>query len=410
MRLRVFIMAIGLFVFNTNTWATGIKSISKLAFGPDGILFAADWKDAKIYAIPLGPVLTKTSVGPFNILDLELVLSRSLGVDKLTVEDMAVRPGTGEVYLAVGMEEERKPAIVVITNDRKVRRVDLNNVPKTSILLKNSTTSKFNFWNSIPERSFTVTDMKWYDGELYVAGLSNQDFSSTLRRIPYPFTNKQMMTSIEIYHATHNQLETRAPIRTMAFANLGDRPHLIAAYTCTPLVTIALEELKNNAHVKGKTIAELGYGNTPADMITYRLTDQGKTEDYILLVNYERGANLMSVAQIAAANAKPGIDKPIPFGQIVGVDPVQAPLVGTVRLDELDDKFLIAVRRQLEKNTLELVTFDKKVLIRIGDFVSDYTFPQYRYHGKDWQLKYLKPVQDMLMEQEGYSGFIKTSK
>ena len=29
------------------------------------------------------------------------------------------------------------------------------------------------------------------------------------------------MTSVEIYHAGHNLMETRAPIRAMSFANLG---------------------------------------------------------------------------------------------------------------------------------------------------------------------------------------------
>ena len=34
----------------------------------------------------------------------------------------------------------------------------------------------------------TVTDMALVDGRLWVAGLSNEEFSSKLRAIPYPFT------------------------------------------------------------------------------------------------------------------------------------------------------------------------------------------------------------------------------
>ena len=55
----------------------------------------------------------------------------------------------------------------------------------------------------------------------------------------------------------------------MSFASWGGKPYLVAAYTCTPIVTIPLDELKDGAHIRGKTIAELGYGNTPAGMIAY---------------------------------------------------------------------------------------------------------------------------------------------
>jgi hypothetical protein len=46
-------------------------------------------------------------------------------------------------------------------------------------------------------------------------------------------------------------------------------PTLLAAYTCTPLVTIALKDLKDGAHVVGKTIGELGWGSYPVDMVTF---------------------------------------------------------------------------------------------------------------------------------------------
>jgi hypothetical protein len=76
--------------------------------------------------------------------------------------------------------------------------------------------------------------MKWRDGELFVAGLSNQDFASTLRRVTYPFgSQQQSVTSVEIFHTGHNLVETRAPIRAMAFASWGGKPYLVAAYTCT---------------------------------------------------------------------------------------------------------------------------------------------------------------------------------
>ena len=65
-----------------------------------------------------------------------------------------------------------------------------------------------------PIRSMTIVDLKFHAGELFVAGVSNQEFSSTLRRIPYPFTGNASETQVEIYHVAHGVYETRAPIRT----------------------------------------------------------------------------------------------------------------------------------------------------------------------------------------------------
>src|SRR4030095_7169541 len=216
------------------------------------------------------------------------------------------------------------------------RRVNLKAAKSTSIALRDAPTSNYRFWREAPERSFTVTDMKWRDGELFVAGLSNQDFASTLRRIKYPFDAQQSITSVEIYHTGHNLIETRAPIRAMSFATLGGKPYLVAAYTCTPIVLIPLDELKDGTHIRGKTIAELGYGNTPADLIAFSKTDQGKTEYFLLLVNFERGSSIIPLSQLEAASARPGIETVVPFGEIAGLDVMPVPLVGTMRIDNRD--------------------------------------------------------------------------
>jgi hypothetical protein len=389
------------------SFAADVKSVSRLAFGPDNILFVADWKGAQVHALALPAPVPKSGVGTFNIMDLEALLSKSLGGGKVKVEDMVVRPGSGEVYLAVSIGPSKAPAVVAVTADQKVRKLNLAHMKSTAVALKNPNNSKVEFWKDTPERSFTVTDMKWNRGELFVAGLSNQDFASTLRRIPYPFTDKQTMTSVEIYHTTHNQIETRAPIRAMSFATLDGKPYVIAAYLCTPLVTIPLEDLKDGAHIKGKAIAELGYGNTPANMISYSAKDaSGKPQDMLMLLNYHRSGNIIPVSEIEAANQKPGIEKPVPAGDIVGVKETPAPLVGATRIDNLDDQFFIVVRRSLEKDALQLVTFDKSMLFRLTDYVSEYDFPQYRYNNVEFQLKYFKPAHDILMKQEGFPELI----
>ena len=394
----------------SNASAVDINSISRLAAGPENVLFVADWKSARVHAITLPGVAQKPAATTFNILDLDSVLSKQVGGAKVTIEDMAVRPGTAEAYIGVSYGAAKTPALIVVTSDQRARRVNLKAAKSTSIALRDAPTSNYKFWRETPERSFTVTDMKWRDGELFIAGLSNQDFASTLRRVHYPFDSKQSVTSVEIYHTGHNLIETRAPIRAMSFATLGGKPYLVAAYTCTPIVIIPLEDLKDGAHIRGKTIGELGYGNTPADMISFSKTEQGKTEDFLLLVNFERGADVIPVSQVEAASGRPGMDKVVPFGQIAGLDVTSAPLAGAMRVDNLDEKSFIVVRRQLEKDALQLVTIGKELTFRLSDFISEYAFQEYSFKGNAFQLKYIKPRQDMLLKDEGFADHIKPSE
>lgn len=393
-----------------NASAADIKSISRLATGPGNVLFVADWKAARVHAITLPEAKQEPAGTAFNILDLESLLSKQVGGAKVTVEDMVLRPGTAEAYVAISYGAAKTPALIVVTSDHKARRIDLKAAKSTSTELRDAPSSKSEFWNETPERSFTVTDMKWRDGEIFVAGLSNQDFASTLRRVKYPFGAGQSTTSVEIYHTGHNLIETRAPIRAMSFATWGGKPYLVAAYTCTPIVTIPLEDLKDGAHVRGKTIAELGYGNTPAGMISYSKTEQGKTEDFLLLVNFQRGASVIPVSQVEAASVRPGMDKVVPFGQIAGMDVTPAPLAGVMRIDNLDDKSFIVVRRRLETDALQLVSIGKDLSFRLSDFLSEYAFQDYSFKGNEFQLKYIKPRQDMMLKDEGFADHIKPSE
>jgi len=390
--------------------AADIKSISRLSVGPKNVLFVADWKTARVHAIDLPEAAPKPAGTTFNIFDLEALLSKQVGGAKITVEDMVARPGTAEVYIAISYGAAKEPALFVVTNDHKARRVDLKAAKSTSLALRDAPTTDYKFWRDAPERSFTVTDMKWREGELFIAGLSNQDFASTLRRVKFPFDSQQSITSVEIYHTGHNLIETRAPIRAMSFATWGGKPYLVAAYTCTPIVTIPLDELKDGAHIRGKTIAELGYGNTPAGLIAYTKTDQGKTEDLLMLVNFGRGASVIPVSQVQAASARPGIETPVPFGQIAGLDAMPAPLVGAMRIDNLDDKSFIVVRRQLEKDALQLVSISKDLSFRLSDHLSEYAFQEYRFKDNEFQLKYVKPRLDMILKDEGFEDHIQPSE
>ena len=170
-----------------------------------------------------------------------------------------------------------------------------------------------------------------------IAGLSNEEFASTLRAIPFPFRTLANGTSVEIYHGAHGQFETRSPIRTFVPFKVGNEPSLLAAYTCTPLVQFPISELKPGAKIKGKTIAELGNRNRPLDMIVY----QKDGKDYILLANSSRGIMKISTDTIEGSEsitAKVADKKGVPYETIEswkGID----------QLDRLDDKNAVVLRR-----------------------------------------------------------------
>ena len=128
-------------------------------------------------------------------------------------------------------------------------------------------------------RTVTVTDMAYVDGVLFVAGASNEEFSSAFRQIPFPFNGNTLTNSLEIFHVSHGKYETASPIRT--FIPYGANTSFLASYTCTPVVHFSLDNLKAGTQVKGKTVAELGARNTPMGMVSY----SHGGEEYLLVSN-----------------------------------------------------------------------------------------------------------------------------
>ena len=90
------------------------------------------------------------------------------------------------------------------------------------------------------------------------------------------------------------EFETNSPVRTFVPYEIKSEKHILAAYTCTPLVKFPVSQLKPGTKVVGKTIAELGNRNRPLDMIVY--SKGGK--DYLLMNNSSRGVMKMSTEGI----------------------------------------------------------------------------------------------------------------
>jgi len=310
-----------------------LKSASKLAFGPEGILFIADTKAAAVVAVATGDTQLAGASKLVKVEGVNLKVAALLGTtpDEILIEDMAVNPVSRQIYLAVarGRGPSSTPAVIrvgadlapVLVSLEKVRfsRADLPDAPVDAPPKEGQRGGN--------PRLESITDIAFLENRLLIAGLSNEEFASTLRAIPFPFKTVANGSSVEIYHGAHGRFETRSPIRTFVPFNVGDQPHLLAAYTCTPLVQFPIKDIQPGAKIKGKTIAELGNRNRPLDMIVY---EKGGKE-YLLLANSSRGVMKVTTDKIETLDA---IGEPVKDGATRGI--AYETLAGWTGVDQLD--------------------------------------------------------------------------
>ena len=377
-----------------------LQSAGALAFGSDNVLFVGDIKGAAVHAFSLResdftPQMDVTLGNFHNFEGRELVtgLDRNLAAlfgttfDKVVINDMAVHQPSQQVFLSVerGRGTDAIPAIVRVNHGRP-EILQLNGIPHTQIAIPNEPgpTAMLEF---DPQRMYAITDVKYYNGEIFVTGITNQRFASTLHRIPYPFKDTMATSTVEIWHPVHGEFETRAPIIRQIIREVGGHPYLFAVYGCTPLVRFPLSSLKDGAHVRGDVIGELGYGSNPLDMFTF--TDPSDQKEYLLVTIDTRSASRIAVADLASAEAEPtggAIDfGPGGLGKTQHYLPIKAEHIAI-----LNPKWAVLVWRhprtayRLDLSTLALPYFFER-----KDGMSEMNWPNgpdpfhYREHYKD---------------------------
>jgi hypothetical protein len=205
-------------------------------------LFVADNATATIFAIDVQDAAPGASA-PVEVPHLDTRVASLLGVARgeVRIRGLAVHRDSLAVYVSVsrGHGASAIPVLVRIA-DGELSVVDLVDVPFAKAVLDDAPEPDDNRQDvfldgshedsenleingvtltlaRVKPRTSTITDLAWIDGVLLVAGVSNEEFASTLRRIPFPFGNGDhtgiQANSLEIFHVSHGKYETASPIR-----------------------------------------------------------------------------------------------------------------------------------------------------------------------------------------------------
>jgi hypothetical protein len=340
-----------------------IESVGSITFGPEGILFVADNVSATIFAIDVADTGSVSETRPIDVEHLDARLAAYLGCDRsdVVIRDMAVHPVSQTVYLSVmrGRGVDGTPLIIKVEGDGSVAEVPLDSVPFSQVDISDAPSQddervdgrivvgsdegqEFEYGGIKLRltrdklRTSTVTDMAWVDGLLLVAGASNEEFSSTLRRIPFPFSGEMVSNSLEIFHVSHGKYETASPIRT--FVPYGGNTSVLASYTCTPVVHFSLTDLQGGTQAKGRTVAELGSMNQPLGMVSY--TQDG--DEYLLVSNTRHPLIKIACSDIDAQDALHEPKEPI------GVPRTNLAPEGVTRMANLNGSHVLMMQRDEE--------------------------------------------------------------
>ena len=382
----------------TPTMAQDMRTAGALAFSPNGILFVGDNVGGAIYAFDVGKGTAPEKPAPVDVDNIDARVGSILGVGPraIVINDMAVHPGSREVYISVtrGHGAAAKPAIVKVDSQGNLMNIRLHELKYSKQVLHDVPDGSKHFQvrgmmgppsakdivkAQMPMNILAIMDIEYYNGEIFVAGISNEEFSSTLRRIPYPFSGHYGSSKIRMFHIAHDHYETRAPIRAMVAKKLNGTDYLIAAYTCSPVVLIPLHELKDGASVTGRTIGDMGNGQ-PLDMIPFYHPMMKK--EFLFVTNNSRMPQVFPVDGLADATVYTEDNTPrgmkmdamgvFPFGPLGSM----VMFVGSsIQIDLLNDMFFVSLTRDAQTGSLDLESLPTMFPVKLHNLYAEYDFP-----------------------------------
>ena len=378
------------------TTTNQVKSLGVVAFSDEGTLFAGDSLSGAVIAFDFTMESRTTDKFEINVYDIDAQIAAILGTIQSNVQlnDLAVHPKSGEVYLSVtcGHGTEALPALIKVDAENQLHIIDLtaldmtvqdlNNLPENDrrVVLRrtgSAPTAKEIAKSKRSLRTLAIVAMEYHKGELFVSGISNEEFCSVLRRMPYPFDGKESISNIEMYHIVHDQFESRAPIRSMVVKEIDGIEQLVAAYTCSPLVLIPLDEKKDGTQVKARTIGDMGNGQ-PVDMVPFNM----KGKEMLFVTNNSRSPLVIPVSGLH--NAKVVTDKDFERGPKLDLNPMMpfGPMGKSImfsgtslRIDLLNEEQFVSLNRDAEMGSLDLETVHTMFPFKMHNIIGQMDIP-----------------------------------
>jgi hypothetical protein len=235
-----------------------IKTIEAIAFGPNGLLLIGG--GAQVVTVETRDTSPATW-SKTEIANIDQLLAGKLGLEARDIEvrRLAVNPASHKAYVALQSLKTKDHAILTIDGEGNIAEFPLDNVKYTSYDL------------AAPKVSITkVTDIAWAGGKIVAATQATDKFSSRVFTInPAAKDGSPTQISTKTFHVGHNRWETQAPLRALMPYPENGKNSIVGSFTCTPVVRYDLEDTKDDEQVVGRSVVELGTGNTPRAMFGY---------------------------------------------------------------------------------------------------------------------------------------------
>ena len=117
------------------------KHIGKLAFGPEGVIFAADGQEVTITALQLGDRMAGGAPGTQDVPAIDRKIAGLLGIDadNLMITDMVVDPQTRNTWISVmrGLGAGSTPVLLRVDGAGEIEVVAFDQVQYTRIGVPN---------------------------------------------------------------------------------------------------------------------------------------------------------------------------------------------------------------------------------------------------------------------------------
>ena len=235
-----------------------IKAIEAIAFGPNGLLLIGG--GARVVSIETGDT-TPTTWSVTEIPNITEVLAGKLGLGAKDIEirKLVVNPASRKAYVALQSLKTKANVILTIDGAGNIAEFALDNVKYNSYAL------------AAPKAAITkVTDIAWAKDKIVAATQASDKFASRVFTInPASKDGPPTQISTKTYHVGHGQWETKAPLRALMSYEEDGKTNVVGSFTCTPIVRYDIDDAKNDDQVVGRSVVELGTGNTPRSMFAY---------------------------------------------------------------------------------------------------------------------------------------------